>query len=439
MTDPQPAPPNRVGPTPLWAILLLTFLGSLGTGAITNGFSFIATEGLGYERRMNLLMALVLGVTYIGGAMASGPIVAHLSRRSTRMSPRGLLAIVLVVIALVCQLPILAQRLAPGLMEVSLWTLIAVFSPMTGILWPVVEGYLSGGRRDKDLRSALGRFNIVWSGALVVAFWGMAPLLRDHPFVILSLLGGTQLLMCVVLLWFPPYPPRSIDEDTEPVPAVYVSLLTIFRVLLIASYIVLSALSPLLPIVEDRLGVDVHWKTPLASAWLGARVLLFVIFERWHGWHGRWWTPWTGMGLMLLGFGACMISPMFLGWFGDAGTSVGVGVLIAGLIVTGFGVAMTYYGALYYALAVSNTHPDQQVGAGGKHEAMIGMGYTLGPLCGLASYGIAGPGNDDAFRVWVVVLISVCVLVSTLLGWALLRRRRPLSASLAGIDTPLPH
>ncbi len=435
---PQHTPAARPVPTPLWAIFVLTFLGSLGTGAITNGFSFIATEGLGYARRLNLLMALVLGVTYIGGALASGPIVAHLSRPGTRLTPRWLLVIVLVVIGTVCQLPILAQRLAPGLLEAALWTLIAVFSPMTGILWPVVEGYLSGGRRDAVLRSALGKFNIVWSGALVVSFWGMAPLLKDHPFVILSILGVTQFMMCVLLSWFPAYPPRHLDEDSAPVPAVYVSLLTIFRVLLIASYIVLSALSPLLPIVEDRLGVDVHWKTPLASAWLTARVLLFVVFERWHGWHGRWWTPWTGMGLMLLGFAACMSAPVFSGVFEGAG----VVVLVAGLGVTGIGIAMTYYGALYYAMAVGNArsgpYSGRQVDAGGKHEAMIGMGYTLGPLCGLAGFGLAGPGHDDAFRIWVIVLISACVLVSTMLGWALLRRRRPPVLELP-LGTPSPH
>lgn len=407
----NPQPTHKPTPTPLWAVLTLTFFGSLGTGAITNGFSFIATEGLGYSRTMNLLMALVLGVSYIGGALASGPIVSHLSRRSTRISPRGLLVIVLTLIALVCQLPLLAQRLAPDLLEPALWTLIVVFSPMTGVLWPIVEAYLSGGRREKALRSALGQFNIVWAGALVLSFWGMAPLLAGHPFVILSILGGFQLLMLVALRWFTPYPPRHLDLDHAPPPEVYRRLLIIFRVLLIASYIVLSALSPLLPIVENKLGVSVHWLTPLASVWLTSRVLMFLLFERWNGWHGRWWTPWTGMTLMLVGFALCMGSPML--------PSSGITVLISGLCLTGMGIAITYYGALYYAMAVGNAEVD----AGGKHEAMIGMGYTLGPLCGLAGVGLSGD-SDDAFRFWVIILISASVVISTLVGWILLARAR---------------
>ncbi len=406
----HPQPVGNLSPTPLWAVLTLTFLGSLGTGAITNGFSFIATEGLGYTRTMNLLMALVLGVSYIAGALASGPIVSHLTKRSTRLTPRGLLVFVLVVIGLACQLPLLAQRLAPDLLEAALWALIMIFSPMTGILWPIVEGYLSGGRREKALRSALGRFNIVWAGALVICFWGMAPLLATRPFLILSLLGGFQLLMLLVLPWFRPYPPRHLDLDHAPPPAVYRPLLTIFRVLLIASYIVLSALSPLLPIVENRLGVPVHWMTPLASVWLTSRVFMFLLFERWHGWHGRWWTPWTGMACMLVGFAMCMGSPMLA----DAG---GLPMLIIGLAITGMGIAITYYGALYYAMAVGNAEVD----AGGKHEAMIGMGYTLGPLCGLGGVGLSG-GSDDAFRFWVIILISTAVVLSTLIGWRLLGR-----------------
>jgi MFS family permease len=403
-------------PTPLGAVLALTFLGSLGTGAVTNGFSFIASEGLGYGRKMNLLLAVVLGGTYIVGALLAGRAVAKISVAKGWLSPRWLLAIVLVVIALACQLPILAKQLAPDLLEPALWAFIIVFSPATGVFWPIVEGYLSGGRSGRDLRSAIGRFNIVWSIALVISFWLMAPLLGDHPFLIFSLLGVLQLLMCGLLCWFPAHPPKHLPEHHEPTPEVYVPLLTIFRVLLIASYIVLSALTPLLPIVEDKLGIDVHWKTPLASAWLTSRVLLFIVFERWHGWHGRWWTPWTGMGLMVVGFSACMLAPMAGG--------LGLATLTGGLIIVGIGIAITYYGALYYAMAVGHA----EVEAGGKHEAVIGLGYTLGPLLGLAGLGLSG-GEPDPFRFWVIALVTGSVLVSALLGRALIgragRRRSP--------------
>jgi MFS family permease len=419
-------PKAQLVPTPLWAVLTLTFLGSLGTGAVTNGFSFIASQGLGYQRAENLLLALILGLSYIVGALLSGKIVRRLSADSAKFTPRGLLVLVLLAIGFACQLPMLAKLINPDLLEASLWALVIIFSPMTGILWPIVEGYLSGGRRDRELRSALGRFNIVWSSALVFTFWGMAPLLKNNPFLILSLLGVFQFAMILVLIWFPSHPPRHIDEEANTAPASYRSLLTIFRVLLIASYIVLSALSPLLPIVEAKLGIDVAWKTPIASVWLTSRVFMFFFFERWHGWHGRWWTPWTSMALMVVGFAACVGSPVF--------GSAGLGVLITGLVIVGMGIAMTYYGALYYAMAVGNAEVD----AGGKHESMIGLGYTLGPLCGLGSIGLSG-GSDDSFRFWVIVLISGCVLSSVVLGCRLLRRSKTNADSHAPFDAPSPH
>tara|TARA_R110002072_G_scaffold42064_22_gene119301 strand:+ start:213600 stop:214901 length:1302 start_codon:yes stop_codon:yes gene_type:complete len=417
-------------------VLVLSFLGSLGTGAITNGFSFIASEALGYGRAMNLMLALALGGSYVLGALLVGWLMGRqvgglVGQRLTRhgrlgwLSPKRLLAIVLVVIAIACQLPIVAQYWFPQYRQAALWAFMLIFSPATGVFWPIVEAYLSGGRSGKGLRSAIGRFNITWSIALVVAFWAMAPLLAHDPFLIIAVLGVLQLGMCGVLRWFPDqpptHPPAHVPEHHEPHPAIYVPLLTLFRALLIGSYIVLAALAPLLPIVEDRLGVAVHWLTPLASAWLSARVVLFLVFERWHGWHGRWWTPWTGMGLLLVGFSACMVSPMVADTFES--TRVGLGALMGGLIVMGVGMAMTYYGALYYAMAIGGSggggEHASQIRASAKHEAVIGLGYTIGPMCGLVALWIAGEDHAqslDAFRGWVIVLVSLSVVVCTGVG-----------------------
>lgn len=382
---------------PLWAVLTLTFLGSVGTGVVTTGISFIATQGLDYSKRMNLLLTLALGISYIAGALLAGSIVRRFTRRHAWLGTRGALAAALVLITLVCQLPMLADRFAPRLTESSFWILVLVFSPATGMMWPIVESYLSGGRSGKRLRRAIGRFNIVWSLALVASYWLMAPLLKEHPMLILSILGSLHLVMVGVLHWFPSDPANHIDEDHEHAPDSYKPLLRTFRVLLIASYVVLSVLSPLLPVVEEKLNIPVPWWTPIASAWLIARVVLFGFFERWHGWHGRWWTPWTGMGLLLLGFASCMLAPSF--------PSVGMTMLIAGLAVMGFGIAMTYCGALYYALAVQSAEID----AGGKHEALIGLGYTLGPVCGLLGLSLA-PDNPEHFRLWVIGITSLVVL-----------------------------
>jgi hypothetical protein len=53
------------------------------------------------------------------------------------------------------------------------WVLVAVYSPLTGCVWPITEAYLSGGRRGETLCvGRLAMFNVTWSTALVVAILG---------------------------------------------------------------------------------------------------------------------------------------------------------------------------------------------------------------------------------------------------------------------------
>jgi hypothetical protein len=56
-------------------------------------------------------------------------------------------------------------------------------------------------------------------------------------------------------------------------------------------------------------------------------------------------------------------------------------LLIVGLVALGAGQGIIYYNAIYYGLALGGA----KVEAGGMHEALVGGGYFLGPLLGLAS------------------------------------------------------
>ena len=62
-----------------------------------------------------------------------------------------------------------------------------------------------------------------------------------------------------------------------------------------------------------------------------------------------------------------------------------VGLAILGLLAFGVGVGGVYAAALYYAMAVGASEVD----AGGKHEATIGAGYTIGPLAALVGVALA--------------------------------------------------
>lgn len=403
-------------PAPLWIVLTLTFLGSVGTGAVTNGIFFITASAMGYGRRENLWLGAVFGVTYIGAALLAGPGLRTLARRVGWISTRGVTACVLATMGAACLLPLIARETHPGLIQHAVWAMVLVYSPATGVLWPIVESYLSGGRSGKRLRSAIGRFNIVWSSALVGAYFGMAPLLESKPFWILAGLGAIHLAMSGLVFLLAPEPARHA-EDHQPHPPVYEGLLALFRVLLFASYLILSAVNPIQPIILERLEIEVAWWMPVASAWLAARVFVFAVLERWHGWHGRWWTPWAGLGSMVIGFVLTVGAPVF-------GPGTGLGLFIAGLALMGTGIAIIYCGALYYAMAVGSAGVD----AGGKHEAVIGMGYTVGPALGLIALALSstGPGTEpdpERFRVWTIALIAVTAGGAGVWGWFLARRR----------------
>ncbi len=409
---------TTINPASLLLVLSITFLGSMGTAVVTSGIAFITDQGLGYSGTQNLVFALVLGGVYIPAALISGPMVRWGQNKWKWLSTKRVLIGIMLLLTIVAQGPTVANQINPDLTEWAVWIMGMSYMAATGIQWPIIEAYLSGGRQGNTLRKAIGKFNIIWSSAMVLAYWMMAPMIESMPFVILSLLGGLHIVIVGIVSKLPPEPAKHYEEDHEPHPPVYVPLLMVFRMMLIASYIILSVMIPLMPSIEDRLGLDEFWWTPIASTWLVVRVVFFVIFERWHGWHGHWWTPWLGMGGMILGFAAAMMSPMIggaePGLASGTVNTIGVLVLVGGLSLAGIGIAATYYGALYYAMAVGGSDID----SGGKHEALIGAGYTIGPLCGLVGGFIYQGGLG------VIAVTSVVVL--TMVGIAIIKaRKRP--------------
>jgi len=281
-----------------------------------------------------------------------------------------------------------------------------VLSAMYGAQWPIVESYLSGGRRGDTLRRAVGSFNICWASAIVAASLLMAPLIEKHPLEILLITGVVQAGSAIFLRWFAPYPARHVEES-HPHPPVYERLLAVFRWLLPASYVLLYCLAPMLPDITAGLGVHLSWATLLAGTWALSRVGAFTLFSYWGGWHGRWRTPiWTTAAL-LVGFGLCV-------------TASTVPALIGGLALFGVGLGGIYSAALYYAMEVGAAEVD----AGGVHEALIGVGYSVGPLLGLSGIGVARAFSGESVTSQGATLALACALVglAVVVAWRAARR-----------------
>lgn len=369
----------------------LCWINSLAASAITVGIFFIVESAYGFSAQENLLLGLLMGAAYIPGAIGVGPGLRRLAERIPWLSMRGALVFVLLGLAILATLP----RFFVGERWI-IWPAIGGHLMLSGALWPIVESYMSGGRTGERLRITTAKFNLCWSSASFAVMWLAAPLIAKRPLDILLLAGALHAGSCLLLPLFRTEPGRHVPEHQAPHPPTYRRLLVVFRWLLPTGYVMAYCLSPLMPTLVERVGVadkSVNlvgmtwaWSTPLASAWLFSRIGSFALFAGWQGWHGRWSTPiWTGGG-MALGFALAV-------------TASTLPVLVVGLLLFGIGLGGVYACALYYALEVGHAEVD----AGGAHEALIGVGYTLGPLAGLAGLTAASGLERPAWSPWLTV------------------------------------
>jgi hypothetical protein len=385
-------------------VLGFTALSSFAAGTATIGIFFVTERPpYAFTPLQQYALGLLVGVTYTLGALAASPLRRLLARR--RRSARGLLALLSLAMAALLCLPLATSSAA------SIYALLALYAPLTGVFWPVVEAYVSGGRRAAGLRTAMGRFNVVWSATLLPSFLCIPPLMARSSVAVFVAIALTHALSVLLLPAFRREPGEHLDDGSEhAVPASYRELLRVHRVLHAMSYLVMYALSPYLPRLLARLGLVGLGASALGTTWLAARVLAFALLERWHGWHGRWSVAVMGTALVLVGFGAALLAPSL---------AAGGLVLVAlALLAFGTGLAALYTAALYYALEVGGNE------GGGSHEALIGLGYSLGPSCGLLvcaleRWGVVARTERDGAL--LLVITSLCL---GLAAWAW-RRRHP--------------
>lgn len=381
-------------PVPLWIVLVVSFLNSVGTGIVTSGIYYLTQQGYAFSQTMNYVLGFVIGATYIGGSLAAQPSLAWIRRRFPSVSTRGVLVGLMVVMAgLCCSDP--RRKTRP-------------------------PGRVHGRRRvdlgdGRDLQPALGRavadrrelplgctqrrdpavsdriWNVTWSAAPWPRPGPSHPRSKTTPRR-RSFCFGELHLLCVPFFRLLSRGAclRHQEDRYEPHPPVYAALLVTFRDAAARDLPDRQRLSPYLPQRRaHRTRRPPVWHTILGMPGC-SRAIAFFVLMHWQGWHGKWSTAIVSGVLVVAGFGVAVMAPTLprLG----LSNSTSVVVLVAGLAVFGLGKASVYTAALYYGLAVGKS----EVQAGGKHEALIGCGYTLGPACGLAataavSSGIIGP------------------------------------------------
>lgn len=406
-------------PCPLWAVLSFTFVASIGTAVATAGVPFLAHSAYGYGEVGVFGLALLYGVVYIPGALGVGPALRRMAARHDWLTSGRLLGGICLVLGVLAALPLLTRPGTRGsaMGPWAIWLMMGAQGLLSGAMWPIVESYLSGGRRGERLRHATGLFNITWGGCIVLTLAALGPFVKPHPLEALAAVLPVYVLCAVLTRWMGHEPARSLPDAHPTLPGRYKRLLSVFRVQLPMSFLLVAVLEPVSPFLIASVAIDDPWRAPAAAVWLATRVAAFVVLARWHGWHGRWAMPIIAAAFLLVGFAALTIGPNF------QNLALARTMVLAGLAVLGWGVGMIYTGALYYAMEVG----DAQIDAGGKHEAFIGLGYLGGPIVGLLAHGLAQPQGPIAARSSLILLVLAGTVVVALglgsVAWAMARGR----------------
>lgn len=357
-----------------------TFLGSVSGGAFWAGLFFVTAEAYGFSPSRNLALASLMGLCYTVAALNAGRLARGSAPRAVLFAAFG-----------IWTAAALAPLLLPG-SELVLWVAAPLGSAASATAFPIVESYLVAGRHGAAMRSAIGWFNVVWTPATAVPLLVMPLLARAGPLASLGMAAATCALSLLGVLALPVRPGLHASEAaTAAVGVEYPWLARSTQWLLPLSYVMSATMSPVLPHRLAAVGITAA-PSVVAALWMLARFATLFTLWRTGFWHGRWTT--------LAVAGAALAGGMALVLMAASPPT-----LVAGLLVFGTGMGITYYTALYYSMAVGHA----AVEAGGNFEALIGLGYVIGPLMGIGANLFAEPARAGSITVgltWLVVAVG---------------------------------
>lgn len=414
-------------------------LTSHGVALMLSSIYFYTTGKFGWGSAHNYLLAAVLGVVYVAGALQSHAAATWLGRRRTLVWFYFLMSAVAWVAGVGGQSP---------------WVLVPVlivYSGLSAITWPALESLVSSGAAAGELSRRLGIYNCVWSGAGAVTMALSGLLLKYWPSGTFILPGFWHAAMALLLMralarderadrsrgdTCVALASRSSEESetslaptngeqsvvphhahAEPEPEllrVRTLALWMSRLALPATFVVISSLlaaMPTLPLIQR---LDPAARTALGSVWMAARWVAFLSLGATVWWHTRPRALLTAALLLLAGFLAVTLRPQWLPHAPEVATGPWIAWMVCWQIVLGLALGLIYAASLYFGMVLSDGSTEH----GGYHEALIGLGTIIGPGAGAAAEYL---GNGEPL--WGVLAVSA-VLGASVLACAVLATPR---------------
>ncbi len=371
-------------------VIVNAFFASFAGTLLQRGAYFFTHDILGFSQAQNLWLALLVGMTYIVGATSSHKLAVRFGER------RALLGILLALA--------LAHALLAGFSSAALLVpVFAAIAAIQGAMWPLFESYMSAGETPQELAPALSRYNISWALSVPASLALAGPLIASGSprslFAVATVLYIGVALSCSR---FPSHPVHldagHADRPDERTLVSYRALLLSARFAMIGGYALMYVLAPLMPEIMKNVGFGTAAAARASGLIDVARLACFVALFAYSGWRGRKLPLLVAVCALPLGFVLTLFGPS-------------IAAVVPGELLFGGSMGFLYTAALYYAQVVENASVD----AGGAHEALIGLGYALGPSAGLIGSALAhgdGPGSPGYVRGMAIAtapLIVACV------------------------------
>lgn len=349
-------------------------LATIGGTLMSVGIFFYMEYRYGWRMPQNFMLAAAQGVVYVPGALLAGPLAKRYGGR------RVVGAVYLVLLALTAVAWLLARQ-SGALSAAGVVAALLAYTFAIGISWPILEGLVASGGPPGQIARRIGVYNIIWpaGGALAIAVEGT---ILDHwiggLFLIPGLLHLLSLLILLLMSTSVGFP--EIASEASSAPHAEPGLLRkrklalwLSRIALPAAYTVIYGLMPMMPSLPTVRSLPVTLQTLVASVWLMTRWLAFLILALGTWWHTRPRTLVWAAAVMLIAFFGMTIRP-------TQGASPGIDLasMIVWQAALGLAIGTIYAGSLYFGMVLSDGSTEH----GGYHEALIGLGWFLGPAAG---------------------------------------------------------
>jgi hypothetical protein len=380
---------------------LVEFLCSIGQPLLTMGIFFFTHNTLGWGLRANLLLAMGEGAVYTIGAMLAHPIVERFSQRRALIAVNVLMAAVVTIAAI-----------APR--DVIVTVVLLLYTFIIAMNWPMLESRVSSCGSTATMSRRIGLYNFVWSGASFVMFAATGAIIHFWPTGMFAIPLIVHTLSAIAL-WLGDDPDEVIaqcaKEDGEVAqdhPHAELKLrhqrtlaLWLSRISLPSMYVAQNALVSMMPTLPSVQTLSVTAQTAMMSVWLLVRCAMFVFLGFTIFWHTRPKLLLLACLMLLLSFLAIALPPSQ--WI-VASATTDRGCIVLAQIVLGISMGMIYAASLYFGMVLSEGSTEH----GGYHEALIGLGFVLGPAAAFIMQKIA-PGNMTAsvYAVGGVVAFSL--------------------------------